>query len=154
MSDPAAREVLNLRRRMPRGRGSVTSAPGAGTSGVIPVSPQEPPAKRTRREGEGSARGKEKETSRITEEEGRVEEQDQESSERIEGTWVHPRDAPWAPEFCHYAGRQIHHADSVSNLGTAFGMLHGCILPRDAKAVQGLTEDITAEIAQALFTVS
>ncbi|XP_058216401.1 uncharacterized protein LOC131327310 [Rhododendron vialii] len=30
-------------------------------------------------------------------------------------------------------------------------MLQGSILPRDARAVTGLTEDITAEIAQALF---
>ncbi|KAI8563842.1 hypothetical protein RHMOL_Rhmol03G0140700 [Rhododendron molle] len=33
-------------------------------------------------------------------------------------------------------------------------MLWGCILPRDAKAIQGLIEDITGEIAQALFIVS
>ncbi|XP_058191440.1 uncharacterized protein LOC131308517 [Rhododendron vialii] len=30
-------------------------------------------------------------------------------------------------------------------------MLQGSILPRDARAITGLTEDITAEIAQALF---
>lgn len=48
----------------------------------------------------------------------------------------------------------IHHADSVSNLDVAFGMLQGCVIPRDAQAVEGLTEDLTDEIAQALFSVS
>ncbi|KAI8550659.1 hypothetical protein RHMOL_Rhmol06G0124600 [Rhododendron molle] len=31
-------------------------------------------------------------------------------------------------------------------------MLQGCILPRDVQVVEGLTENLTAEIAQSLFT--
>lgn len=62
---------------------------------------------------------------------------------------------PLAPEVFHYAGRLIHHADSAStNIGTAFGLLQSCILPRDARVVKGCTEDLNGEIAQALLSVS
>lgn len=119
---------------------------------MSPASPHEPPEKRTQYEDGGDAQGKDKETIEITKEEERGGEQEDAGEEG--GRWVHPRELPWAAEFRHYTGRQIHHVDSVKNLGVAFGMLRGSILPKDAQVVQGLTEDITTEIAQALFTVS
>jgi hypothetical protein len=61
---------------------------------------------------------------------------------------------PWAPEVRHYSGRLIHHADSAANIGVAFGLLRSAILPRDAAKVEGVTEDLTGEIAQALLKVS
>ncbi|KAI8549134.1 hypothetical protein RHMOL_Rhmol06G0002900 [Rhododendron molle] len=153
MSRDGPREVLNLRRQRPQGQGrgaAPVGAPGAGTSGVTPVSPQGPPEKRTRRESADGDRSADKQPIDVEDEpEGRREEQ---SAEGVEGTWVHPWELPWTPEFRHYSSRLITHADTIKNLGVAYGMLQGCILPRDAQAVDGVTEDLTGEIAQALFT--
>lgn len=119
------REVLNLRRQRPRGRGvgSPPGVAGAGSSRAVPISPEGPPKKRARHEEGNSCRGKDKETILITEEEG-----DDRGGETSEGeidteARFRPRDLLWAPEFRHYVGCLIHHADNVSNFGTAFGML-------------------------------
>ncbi|KAI8567496.1 hypothetical protein RHMOL_Rhmol02G0126900 [Rhododendron molle] len=148
MAGPGTREVLNLKRQRPR-QGYCLQY--AGTSRVTPVSPREPPKKKARHEEGDGGRGMEYETILIEDEEPKGECRE-ETGGGEGGTWVHPKDLPWALEFCHYAGHLIHHADSICNLSVAFGMLWGCIFPWDAKAVQGLTEDITGEIAQALFT--
>lgn len=70
-------------------------------------------------------------------------------------TRTQARNAPWAPEVRHYSGRLIHHADcAAANIGTAYGLLRSAILPKDAAKVNGVTEDLTGEIAQALLSVS
>lgn len=71
-----------------------------------------------------TSRKKDKETIEIME--GVEEEQDGESvgkESEAEGMAL-ARDVPWAPEFHHYNGRLIHHADSASrNIGMAYGVL-------------------------------
>ncbi|KAI8549136.1 hypothetical protein RHMOL_Rhmol06G0003100 [Rhododendron molle] len=149
MAGPGTREVQNLRHQRSRGRGMGAvhaSTPGAGTSRVTPASPQGSLEKRARHEEGGGDRSKEKELIIIEEEQegGGVER----PTDGEEGSWVHPRELPWALEFRHYAGRVISHADSVKNLSLAYGMLQGYILPRDAQAIDGLTEDLTTEIPE------
>lgn len=64
------------------------------------------------------------------------------------------RDVPWAPEFFHYRSRLIHYADNTSwNIGTAYGVLRACILPRDAELIIGSTNDLVGELAQSLLSV-
>ncbi|KAI8535327.1 hypothetical protein RHMOL_Rhmol10G0165500 [Rhododendron molle] len=147
------REVQNLRRQRPRGRGADVAAgtPRAGTSRAAPISAQGCPEKRARpSEGVGIGGG-EPETILINKEE-----EEQRARTGGEGTdaetRVLAREVPWAPEVCHYAGHMIHHADcTATNIGTAFGLLQSTILPRDAKTVGGCTKDLTGEIAQALL---
>lgn len=151
------REVLNLRRRRPAGRGAggPAGASGAGPSGVTPASPEERPEKRTRHEEAEGTQARDKDPIVIEEEDG----DDQGGSADGAGTDTEvrasARETPWAPEVRHYTGRLIHHADSaVSNIGTAFGLMRSCVLPRDAKSISGRTEDLTGEIAQALIMVT
>lgn len=128
-------------------------SPGAGTSRASSGSPQGPPQKRARPDVAGP-QGERVETLVINEGE-----EDREAETGGEGTdaetWVPARDVPWAPEVRHYAGRLITCADSAAtNIGTAYGLLQSAILPRDARAVKGLTEDLCGEAAQALLAVS
>lgn len=78
-------------------------APGAGTSRTAVASPQEPPEKRARHEEGDGGRGKEKETILVEEEQEEGREEQPRGGEK--GSWVHPRELPWAPEFRHYTGR-------------------------------------------------
>lgn len=143
-------------RRRPRGRGvgSSPKVPGAESLRVASFSPEGPPEKRARHEEGDSSRGKKKEMIAIPKEEeergGKIGEGETDVETRA---WAN--EVPWAPVFCHYARCLIHHTDSASsNIGTTFRVLRSCILPRDARAVKGCTEDLTGEIAQTLLNVS
>jgi hypothetical protein len=155
MAGSGVRVVQNLRRR-PRNpnAGVVIGSPGAGTSRTASASPQGPPEKRARpNEGDGG-RGTGADPIAIPEEgEERLAEAEEEGTHAE--TFVLASEVPWAPEVRHYSGRLIHHADSAANnIGTAFGLLRSVILPKDAAKVEGVTEDLTGEIAQALLNVS
>ncbi|KAI8542848.1 hypothetical protein RHMOL_Rhmol08G0171500 [Rhododendron molle] len=126
---------------------------GAKSSRITPTSPEEPADKRAQHEVGDSNRGRDKETIVIPKEE---EEQGGETSgaKTDVKTKAHRSDVLWAPEFRHYAGRLIHHADSAfHNIGIAFGVLQSCILSRDARVVKGCTEDLVGEIAQSLLNI-
>ncbi|KAI8550601.1 hypothetical protein RHMOL_Rhmol06G0120000 [Rhododendron molle] len=142
------RVVQNLRHQRPRGRGAGAAA---GTLGTAPVSPAGHLEKRARPNEDASTWGGEPETILINEEEEKWR-----AGTRGEGTdaetRVLAREVPWAPEVRHYAGSMIHHVNcAATNIGTAFGLLRLTILPQDGKTVNGCTEDLTGEIAQALL---
>lgn len=112
------------------------------TSNTAAISLEEPSKKRTRIKAGDTNWGKEKETIEIRDEE---EEKDEGSvgKESKAESMAQARDVPWALEFRHYSGRLIHHADSASrNIGTAYGLLHSFVLPRDAKQITRSTKDL------------